>query len=65
MQKSNKTEEEEEEESDDGNPSGKTNSIMNNKKLRKKGNSLQSIQRSENPSSASSDRENRKEIVLR
>jgi len=38
---------------------------MNNKKLKKKGGSMQSLQKSENQSSVSSDRENRKEIVLR
>ncbi|ORX43143.1 hypothetical protein BCR36DRAFT_146975 [Piromyces finnis] len=38
---------------------------MNNKKLKKRGGSIQSLQKSENQSSVSSDRENRKEIVLR
>ncbi|ORX86349.1 hypothetical protein BCR32DRAFT_290074 [Anaeromyces robustus] len=64
-QKTNKMIEEDEDDSDDS-PNAKSSSVVNNsKKLRKRGNSIQSIQKSENQSSVSSDRENRKEIVLR
>ncbi|OUM61055.1 hypothetical protein PIROE2DRAFT_13051 [Piromyces sp. E2] len=65
VQKSNKAVEDYEDENEEEENGQKTNSIMNNKKLKKKGGSIQSLQKSENQSSVSSDRENRKEIVLR
>jgi len=63
VQKSSKVSEDYDDENDDDENDQKTNDL--NKKLRKRGNSLQSIQKSDHPSSVSSDRENRKEIVLR